>query len=112
MPRCRSSGSRSVSFPVSARTSHVLPWSIWPAVPTVSGMSAACAGDRGGGLVQLAVCERAAVEQEHAVADDTDDRRLALAQRPGQRLLQRAREARQLGEREGPAADARDRLLD
>jgi hypothetical protein len=26
-----------VSFPVSARTSHVLPWSTWPAVPTVSG---------------------------------------------------------------------------
>src|SRR5262249_33825204 len=38
MPRSFSSGSRSVSLPVSARTSHVLPWSICPAVPTVSGM--------------------------------------------------------------------------
>ena len=28
MPRCRSSGRRSVSLPVSARTSHVLPWSM------------------------------------------------------------------------------------
>ena len=40
--RCRaacSSGSRSVSLPVSARTSHVLPWSMWPAVPTVSGIA-------------------------------------------------------------------------
>src|SRR4051812_3999588 len=37
MPRSRSSGSRSVSTPVSARTSTVLPWSMWPAVPRVSG---------------------------------------------------------------------------
>ena len=28
-----------MSFPVSARTSHVLPWSMCPAVPTVSGIS-------------------------------------------------------------------------
>jgi hypothetical protein len=35
MPRSRSSGSRSVSTPVSARTSTVLPWSMWPAVPRV-----------------------------------------------------------------------------
>ncbi len=33
MPRRFSSGSRSVSTPVSARTSDVLPWSTWPAVP-------------------------------------------------------------------------------
>ena len=31
-------GRRSVSLPVRARTSHVLPWSMWPAVPTVSGI--------------------------------------------------------------------------
>ena len=37
MPRSRSSGSRSVSTPVSARTSAVLPWSMCPAVPSVSG---------------------------------------------------------------------------
>ena len=35
MPRAFSSGSRSVSTPVSARTSAVLPWSMWPAVPTI-----------------------------------------------------------------------------
>src|SRR5258708_15180175 len=33
MPRCFSSLRRSVSTPVSARTSAVLPWSMWPAVP-------------------------------------------------------------------------------
>ena len=50
MPRACSSGSRSVSRPVSARTSAVLPWSMCPAVPTVSGAvrrsrSAACPRD-------------------------------------------------------------------
>ena len=39
--RC-SSGSRSVSLPVSARTSVVLPWSTWPAVPTVSPRAEGC----------------------------------------------------------------------
>jgi hypothetical protein len=38
IPRAFSSGSRSVSTPVNARTSAVLPWSMWPAVPSVSGM--------------------------------------------------------------------------
>ena len=36
MPRAFSSGSRSVSVPVSALTSDVLPWSMWPAVPTTT----------------------------------------------------------------------------
>ena len=40
IPRRCSSGSRSVSLPVSARTSQVLPWSTCPAVPTVSGKRA------------------------------------------------------------------------
>src|SRR5690348_4244390 len=35
MPRRFSSGSRSVSTPVRARTSDVLPWSMWPAVPRI-----------------------------------------------------------------------------
>ena len=35
-PRRRSSGSRSASMPVSARSSVVLPWSMWPAVPTTT----------------------------------------------------------------------------
>ena len=34
MPRRCSSGSRSASIPVSARSRVVLPWSMWPAVPT------------------------------------------------------------------------------
>ena len=35
MPRAFSSGSRSQSMPVSALTSEVLPWSMWPAVPRI-----------------------------------------------------------------------------
>src|SRR6267143_480197 len=40
MPRAFSSLRRSVSTPVNARTSVVLPWSMWPAVPTIIGLSA------------------------------------------------------------------------
>ena len=36
MPRRFSSSQRSVSVPVSARTSAVLPWSIWPLVPMMT----------------------------------------------------------------------------
>src|ERR1700693_945458 len=36
MPRRFSSARRSVSIPVRALTSDVLPWSIWPAVPITS----------------------------------------------------------------------------
>ena len=36
MPRAFSSGRRSVSMPVSAFTSEVLPWSMCPAVPTTT----------------------------------------------------------------------------
>ena len=64
------------------------------------------------GLVDLVVGEGQAVEQQPAVADDADERRLAGAQRRRERLLDRAGEARQLGERERAAADAADRLLD
>src|SRR5512133_2805187 len=35
MPRAFSSFRRSVSMPVRALTSEVLPWSIWPAVPRI-----------------------------------------------------------------------------
>ena len=52
------------------------------------------------------------VEQQAAVADDADDRGLAKPERRGERLLDRAGDARQLGERQRTAADARDRLLD
>ena len=48
MPRAFSTGRRSVSMPVSARTSDVLPWSIWPAVPRTIGCDTP-APYRGGG---------------------------------------------------------------
>ena len=63
-------------------------------------------------LLCLGVAERPAVEQEPAVAHDADHRRLAGTQRRGELLLDGAGEARQLGQRERPAADAADRLLD
>ena len=47
MPRSRSSGSRSVSTPVSAPTSTVLPWSMCPAVPSVSGRAPAASAQLG-----------------------------------------------------------------
>ncbi len=40
MPRSFSCGRRSGSLPVSARTSALLPWSMWPAVPTTKERSA------------------------------------------------------------------------
>ncbi len=36
MPRRFSSGRRSASTPVSALTRVVFPWSMWPAVPTMT----------------------------------------------------------------------------
>src|SRR3954454_1707052 len=47
MPRAFSSGRRSVSTPVSARTRAVLPWSMCPAVPRVSGAAIAALRLRG-----------------------------------------------------------------
>src|ERR1700744_5550 len=41
MPRDFSSGRRSVSVPVRAWTSAVLPWSMWPAVPRTTERAAA-----------------------------------------------------------------------
>src|SRR5713226_2371457 len=61
MPRRFSSSRRSASMPVRAFTSAVLPWSIWPAVPTIMFFMApalivllGCAGlaQSGAGLVQ------------------------------------------------------------
>ena len=114
MPRACSSGSRSVSLPVSARTSHVLPWSMWPAVPTVSGMrheprAAATAAATSSTSSSVSVRQS---RSRPAVADDADHRRLAARGADGELVLDRAGEARQLGERQRAAADARDRLLD
>ena len=56
--------------------------------------------DGRGGFVGLGVRERAAVEQQAAVADDSDHGRVAAAKRLGEGLLDRAGEARQLRERQ------------
>ena len=60
----------------------------------------------------LRVGDGAAVEEEPSVADDPDHRRLAEPQRRRERLLERAGEALELGERQRATADARHRLLD
>src|SRR3954464_6081828 len=73
MPRSCSSGSRSVSLPVSARISAVLPWSTCPAVPSVSGASAKRLDNSRGGEARLVVGERPRVEQQPAVASASDD---------------------------------------
>src|SRR5262245_9737922 len=112
MPRRRSSGSRSVSFPVSALTSQVLPWSMCPAVPTVRGMSAPGREHRCCDLLDLTVGQRAAVEERTPVADERDDRRLAGPKRVGEPLLDRACGARKLRQRKRAATDASDRVLD
>jgi hypothetical protein len=65
-----------------------------------------------GGLLGLHVGQRAAVEQQSAVADHADHRRLAGAERPRELLFDRAREARQLGEWQRAAADSGDGFLD
>ena len=75
-------------------------------------LGARAATARGGDLVDLAVGERAHVEEQAAVAHDPDDGRLAGAERVEQRLLDRAGKARELLERQRSAADAGDRLLD
>ena len=68
--------------------------------------------DSCGDLVGLVVGERPAVEQRAPVADDGDHRRLVHAEGGGQLLLDGTGEARQLGQRQRAAADARDGLLD
>src|SRR5262245_57041691 len=62
-------------------------------------------------LVGLVVRERPTVEQQPAVPDDPDDRRLADPERECELLLDRARRARDLGERQRAAAHPRNGLL-
>src|ERR671923_95180 len=99
MPRACSSGSRSVSLPVKARTSHVLPWSMWPAVPTVSGVAPRSAiarvGDGGGDFGAGVDCvarrrfvaeEGVARATERAAAEIVHERQLVTARDGGELL--------------------------
>ncbi len=106
IPRRRSSASRSVSAPVSAATSRVLPWSMWPAVPSVRPGPATVRSVKGaphrlGGGPGLVVAEGPGVEEDEAVGDPGDDRRLAAAQRRGEPV--RPPPARARRRRPGPA---------
>ena len=69
------------------------------AAPRAGRCSSARGGDRGGDLLDLGIRQRAAVEEQAPVADDADDRRLAEPKGSRQRLLDGARETRQLRER-------------
>src|SRR5436190_13433293 len=107
MPRSFSSLRRSVSWPVRARMSEVLPWSMCPAVPMMSGMSELD--------VELGGVEDAAqIEQEAAVVDAAQDGRARGAEAGGDALgahlgvLDRERAAR---EREGGHGAAPDLAL-
>src|SRR6058998_3730701 len=107
MPRSFSSLSRSVSWPVRARMSEVLPWSMCPAVPMMSGMSEVD-GELGG------VEDAAQIEQEAAVVDAAQDGRARGAEAGGDalgahlRVLDRERAAR---ERDGGHRSAPDLAL-
>src|SRR3954453_19840072 len=82
MPRLCSSGKRSVSLPVSALISAVLPWSMWPAVPRVSGASVKRLDYCFGGDACLVIRECARIEQQPAVTGAADDGRIGPAQAP------------------------------
>src|SRR5664279_3882289 len=85
MPRRRSSGNRSASIPVSARRSAVLPWSMWPAVPTttvIAGLIRSLPDQAGDGTQDVGVSGRLhgpQVEDDGAVGDPGDDARIAAA---------------------------------
>ena len=96
--------------PVSAATSAVLPWSMWPAVPSVSGAlvpaPVAARGDRDARRgVGLLVGERARVEQQRGrPAMRADERRVAGAQRA--RRARRRRPGRGRARRPGPPSSS------
>ena len=78
MPRAFSSGSRSVSMPVSALTSEVLPWSMWPAVPTTTCVDADARLSRSASAAQVRPRRGSrgpAVEEEAIVHDAAEHRR-------------------------------------
>src|SRR5215475_9707255 len=99
MLRRFSSGSRSVSTPVSALTSVVLPWSLWPADPTIIDQylplfrrrslerGAECRKLR---RQQRRLFEAAQIEQQPVFADATDHRQGQRAQRAREFFEQRA----------------------
>src|SRR3989442_9949137 len=84
IPRDRSSASRSVFTPVSAPTNAVFPWSMCPAVPSVSGAQVGAAGvspigwhaesraDLGARPLGFLVRQRARVEQQAPLGDPAD----------------------------------------
>ena len=105
-----------MSTPVSARISAVLPWSMWPAVPSVSGAGAHRARSRTAARAAAAAAstsssaQRARVEQHPAVVDPRDHRRVAVAQRARERRRRRRRRpARPPGPRARAAAARRRR---
>src|SRR5687768_14049467 len=108
MPRAFSSGRRSASTPVSARTRAVLPWSICPATPTIMGRRSLRrerqAGEGGEERAFVGRREAAQVGQQPPLADAADHRLVAVAQGGGERFYRafgrggdRERSARQRG---------------
>ncbi len=92
----------------SARTSHVLPWSMWPAVPTVSGMHGPRRRPRRARRRRACGSRAAAGRRGRCRSPACSRNRSAV----GELLFDRAGERRELGERQRAAADASHRLLD
>ena len=118
MPRARSSGSRSASTPVSACTSAVLPWSMCPAVPSVSGARSRPRGADGARGQRRpprpSACAGRAAARPSAMRATTggSPRRSAAASAPGSPPSSATAGPGQLEQRQRPAADAGDRLDD
>ena len=104
MPRSFSSFSRSVSMPVSARTSAVLPWSMWPAVPTIMDLRLAAAQRCEVVEEAVFVFEATQVEHQRLILDAPDHRNGQAAQRRRERVRALARRARFVGADREPRA--------
>src|SRR2546421_454974 len=108
MPRDRSSSRRSVFTPVSAATRDVFPWSMCPAVPSVSGAQGGAAGvsPLGGHAGRRARAELVGARLEHGEHGDLAAGALWVAVAPQRRLK---RGQRQLVESQGPRQRVRAR---
>ena len=125
IPRRRSSGSRSASMPVSARSSVVLPWSMWPGRPDDDGhvgrrrasrpawasaapRAAASAASSAGSTVRRSSSDRAVLDPP----DDGRDRRRGAARASASRRPAGDDQTDRLERlaRQRPAADRRRHL--
>ena len=109
MPRAFSSGRRSVSTPVSARTSAVLPWSMWPAVPTIMRRFRTGAAAASWPRKACCVLQAAQVEPQGAVGDAADHRDGQPARNAASRRAERPAASADRAHHQGVARQPIDR---